>query len=303
MTYLCRHIGVVFTALLVVAAVTVPANSTAAEDTAVPAALQSAGCIGCHALDQKLLGPAYQEIAGKYSEDEAAVAQLAEKLRAGSNGVWGPIPMMPLSAAMISDEDLNAVLEWILSQQPVDEPSQAAVETVEPGPPEAVQADTAQAETTDTATATIGTETETVQSAEPLQTALADSGTTPESTAETPDLMPTPAPALEPVGPAAELLAAPAVPSEPAPEPDDQSQSQSQKNQNQNQNQNQRPLRPQLNQRRHRLQHRPQQWLRPGTDRCDQISNQQAGLRRLSRNRSMVMPTRPLSRLCREPPS
>jgi cytochrome c len=76
----------------------------------------AAGCAACHLKDKKLLGPAYHDIAAKYKADAAAPALLAGKVRSGSKGTWGPVPMTPTPPAKISDADLASVIAWILKQ-------------------------------------------------------------------------------------------------------------------------------------------------------------------------------------------
>ena len=80
-----------------------------------PAAMVKAGCMACHMVDKKLVGPPYQQVAAKYKGQNAA-AQLAEKVRTGGKGVYGPIPMSPNGPDKISDADLHAAVEWILKQ-------------------------------------------------------------------------------------------------------------------------------------------------------------------------------------------
>jgi cytochrome c len=72
-------------------------------------------CLACHALDKKLVGPAYKDVAAKYKDDKAAPAKLAEKIKKGGVGVWGPIAMPPNPA--VPDADVNALVKWILSQK------------------------------------------------------------------------------------------------------------------------------------------------------------------------------------------
>lgn len=77
--------------------------------------IKKARCVACHAVDKKLVGPAYKDVAEKYRGDAGAVAQLAHKIRNGGSGVWGEIPMTPNGPDKISDADLNTAVEWILS--------------------------------------------------------------------------------------------------------------------------------------------------------------------------------------------
>ena len=76
---------------------------------------QSKNCLACHNTDQKLVGPSFKEIAGKYGGDAAAGDLLVEKIIKGGGGVWGQIPMPPNPG--VSDEEAKALVEWILSMQ------------------------------------------------------------------------------------------------------------------------------------------------------------------------------------------
>ena len=80
-----------------------------------PEAMKKAGCLACHADDKKIVGPAYKDVAAKYKGKPDAVAQLMEKVRKGGSGVWGPVPMSPNPPSKISDADLKAAIEYILS--------------------------------------------------------------------------------------------------------------------------------------------------------------------------------------------
>jgi len=78
-------------------------------------ALTKAGCVACHAQDKKLVGPAFKDIAAKYRGQKEAGTQLADKVRKGGKGVWGPIPMPASGPDKISDADLKAALDWVLA--------------------------------------------------------------------------------------------------------------------------------------------------------------------------------------------
>ena len=54
---------------------------------------QKKSCMACHALEQKLVGPAYKDVAAKYAGQKDAAATLADKIQKGSVGVWGQVPM------------------------------------------------------------------------------------------------------------------------------------------------------------------------------------------------------------------
>ena len=77
------------------------------------AAAQKAGCMACHAMDKKLVGPAFKDIAAKYKGQDV-VAKLVDKVRKGGAGVFGPVPMLPNPPDKINDADLKAAVEFIL---------------------------------------------------------------------------------------------------------------------------------------------------------------------------------------------
>ena len=72
-------------------------------------------CFACHTVDKKMVGPSYKDVAAKYRNDKAAAGRLAEKVKNGSQGTWGNVPMPPNSA--VPDADIKALVSWILSQK------------------------------------------------------------------------------------------------------------------------------------------------------------------------------------------
>jgi len=72
-------------------------------------------CFACHAVDKKLVGPAYKDVAAKYRGDASAEAKLVDKVKKGSQGTWGQVPMPPNSN--VPDADVRALVKWILSQK------------------------------------------------------------------------------------------------------------------------------------------------------------------------------------------
>ena len=69
-------------------------------------------CTACHAIDKKLVGPGYKEVAAKYKGDAKAEAMLVEKVKKGGVGVWGQVPMPPNSS--VPDADVKALVKWVL---------------------------------------------------------------------------------------------------------------------------------------------------------------------------------------------
>lgn len=92
-------------AALVVATTSLPALA----DLALA---QKHACVACHAADKKLVGPAYQEVAKKYAGQKDAAAMLADSIRKGGMGKWGPVPMPAQPAP--SDAELKTLATWIL---------------------------------------------------------------------------------------------------------------------------------------------------------------------------------------------
>jgi len=88
----------------------------AMDDAAANAAMGKGGCNACHAVAKKIVGPSFADIAAKYKGDPKAVATLSEQVRKGGAGKWGQVPMPPSPPDKISEADLKAVVEWILTK-------------------------------------------------------------------------------------------------------------------------------------------------------------------------------------------
>jgi cytochrome c-550 PedF len=71
------------------------------------------GCLSCHTVNVKMVGPAYQDVARKYLNKDNAETKLLAKLKKGGSGTWGKVPMPPMNH--VPDEDLKALIEWILA--------------------------------------------------------------------------------------------------------------------------------------------------------------------------------------------
>ena len=95
-------------------AITKPAAADDSADIKKGQALISkSDCLACHKVEEKLLGPSYKDVANKYPNNAATIAQLANKIKKGGSGVWGAIPMSPHPA--LSDDDAKAMVKYILS--------------------------------------------------------------------------------------------------------------------------------------------------------------------------------------------
>jgi cytochrome c len=85
-------------------------NAAASADLA-----KTKNCMACHAVDKKLIGPSYKEVAAKYASDKDAVSKLATKIRAGGVGVWGQIPMP--ANTQVSEAEAKTLATWVMSQK------------------------------------------------------------------------------------------------------------------------------------------------------------------------------------------
>jgi cytochrome c len=94
-------------------AIAAAAGSATAADPADLA--KKSGCLACHQVDKKLVGPSYKDVAAKYAGDKTAEAKLIDKVKKGGSGVWGSVPMPP--NVLVKDEDIKILVDWILSQK------------------------------------------------------------------------------------------------------------------------------------------------------------------------------------------
>ena len=78
------------------------------------ALLNKNACLGCHAVSQKIVGPAYRDVAAKYNADPQAIAKIAASIRQGGAGRWGAVPMPAF--ASLSEPELKALAVYVLAQ-------------------------------------------------------------------------------------------------------------------------------------------------------------------------------------------
>ncbi|MFM2067522.1 MAG: hypothetical protein RLZZ584_2431 [Pseudomonadota bacterium] len=76
---------------------------------------QKKNCLACHAVDKKVVGPSYKDVAAKYAADKGAAAKLAEKVIKGGSGAWGQIPMP--ANPQVNEAEAKQLVAWILSQK------------------------------------------------------------------------------------------------------------------------------------------------------------------------------------------
>jgi cytochrome c len=95
---------------VVSAAATLAVTSPAFADEALA---KAKNCLACHAVDKKVVGPAYKDVAKKYAGDAKAADMLAAKVIKGGAGVWGPVPMP--ANAQVNEAESKKLVAWILS--------------------------------------------------------------------------------------------------------------------------------------------------------------------------------------------
>ena len=99
----------VYVAMMAAAGIVMAGQAQADEALA-----KSKNCMACHAIDKKLVGPAYKDVAAKYKGDAKAPAMLAAKIKAGGKGTWGEIPMPPNN---VTPEEATKLATWVLAQK------------------------------------------------------------------------------------------------------------------------------------------------------------------------------------------
>ena len=95
-------------ALILAFALVVPAAAFANQELA-----QQKNCMACHALDKKLVGPAYKDVAAKYAKENDAYKKLADKIQKGGSGVWGPVPMP--ANTQVNQAEAETLAKWVLT--------------------------------------------------------------------------------------------------------------------------------------------------------------------------------------------
>jgi cytochrome c len=98
------------------AAVTALAEGASSGESRGEYLVKANDCISCHAVDRKVVGPAYRDVANKYREQPNAMEKLSQKIGQGGSGDWGQVPMTPHPA--LTTTQLREMVAWILSLGP-----------------------------------------------------------------------------------------------------------------------------------------------------------------------------------------
>lgn len=97
---------------LLICSATLMAAGAAHADLALA---QKKNCMACHAVDKKVVGPAYKDVAAKYAKDKNAVALLADKIVKGGKGAWGEMAMPP--NPLLTPDEAKKLAAWVMSQK------------------------------------------------------------------------------------------------------------------------------------------------------------------------------------------
>jgi cytochrome c len=103
----------VFVALVGATAMACAGAAQAADATSPEALMKKNACVACHAVDKKMVGPGYKDVAAKYRGQKDIEAKLVDKVKKGGVGVWGQVPMPP--NPNVSDADAKTLVHWILT--------------------------------------------------------------------------------------------------------------------------------------------------------------------------------------------
>lgn len=76
---------------------------------------KSKNCMACHAIANKVVGPAYKDVAAKYAGQKDAEDKLTQKVLKGGSGVWGAVPMP--ANAQVTEAEARTLVKWVLSQK------------------------------------------------------------------------------------------------------------------------------------------------------------------------------------------
>jgi len=83
--------------------------------TDMPPLAKKNGCVACHSIDKKIMGPAWMDVSKKYKGDKDAEAKLIAKVSKGGSGVWGKMPMPPIDPSGKKQDDIKQLVQFILS--------------------------------------------------------------------------------------------------------------------------------------------------------------------------------------------
>jgi cytochrome c len=99
------------------AVLTLFSSAALAQNAAAAKALASkSACLACHAVDKKLVGPAFKDVAAKHKGQDDALEKVSARIKSGGSGMYGPVPMP--AQAQLKDDELKLLAGWILAGAP-----------------------------------------------------------------------------------------------------------------------------------------------------------------------------------------
>jgi len=102
--------------VLAAAAALLSAPSWALDAAAAKALASKSACMACHAVDRKLVGPSYKDVAAKHKGQADALEKVAARIKSGGSGIYGPVPMP--AQPNLKDDELKLLAAWILAGAP-----------------------------------------------------------------------------------------------------------------------------------------------------------------------------------------
>jgi cytochrome c len=103
--------------IVLAASALLAAGGAHALDAAAAKALAAkSACLACHAVDKKIVGPAYKDVAAKHQGQADALEKVAARIKSGGSGMYGPVPMPPQPA--LKDDELKLLAAWVLAGAP-----------------------------------------------------------------------------------------------------------------------------------------------------------------------------------------
>ncbi len=102
--------------VLAASALLATAGAFALDAAAAKALASKSACLACHAVDKKLVGPAYKDVAAKHKDQADALEKVAARIKSGGSGIYGPVPMPPQPA--LKDDELKLLAAWVLAGAP-----------------------------------------------------------------------------------------------------------------------------------------------------------------------------------------
>ena len=91
-------------------------GARALDAAAAKALAAKSACLACHAVDKKLVGPAYKDVAAKHAGQADALEKVAARIKSGGSGMYGAVPMPPQPT--LKDEELKLLAAWVLAGAP-----------------------------------------------------------------------------------------------------------------------------------------------------------------------------------------